>query len=348
MAEFPEKTVSETTVPGIRVEKLTRKYGRLTAIEEVSFAIPKGEVSGFLGPNGAGKSTTLRILAGLLNATSGGAWINGISVARNPEKTKCCIGFMPEHNPLPEEVRVIDYLKLRGQLKNLYGKTLRQRVGEVMELCDLNRKAGRKIIGTLSKGFRQRVGLADALLAKPDVVLLDEPTIGLDPHQVRSVRELITSLQGEMTILLSSHILSEIEINCDRVIIINQGQIVANGTPEELRDTFLPEHSFILECSGNAGRIMEALKRDGLAVDHIPIDGEDDFFRVEVRSRTSKDNIGAWLARQVQVEGGGELRRLESVNPSLEDVFLAATRRVWEENLLENTRDEQSERSAFQ
>lgn len=306
-----------------------------TAIDGVSFSIPQGEVVGFLGPNGAGKSTTLRILSGLLTATSGEAWIHGISVARHPEKAVRYIGYMPEHNPLPEELRVGDFLRLRGRLKGLSGKRLKQRVGDVLELCDLSRKAQRKIIGTLSKGFRQRVGLADALLSEPEVVLLDEPTIGLDPHQIRAVRELIASLQGSMTILLSSHILSEIEVNCDRVVIINQGQIVANGPPAQLRETYFPETRYCLEFSGDPERVLGALQRRGLSLEHHLLDAHSDTYRVEANYGGSEP-LGPWLAERIQIEAGATLHRLEPQIPNLEDIFLAATRRTWEE-----TRDPQ-------
>ena len=317
--------------PGIQVKKLTRKYGGFTALDEVTFTLPQGEVTGFLGPNGAGKSTTMRILAGLLTATRGEAWIHGFSVARHPEQAKRHIGYMPEHNPLPEELRVIDFLNLRGRLKGLERRKLKERVHTVMELCDLSRKARKKIIGTLSKGFRQRVGLADALIAEPEVVLLDEPTIGLDPHQVRAVRELIANLQGSMTVLLSSHILSEIELNCDRVIIINQGQIVANGAPDYLRKTFFPGQRFRLDYQGDSERVLSTLKRTGVELQQEPVPGHPSLNRIEVINTTSED-LGPWLSERIQLEAGATLHRLESKQPTLEDIFLAATRRTWEES----------------
>lgn len=317
--------------PGIRAVQLTRRYGMLTAVDNVSFSVPRGEIVGFLGPNGAGKSTTLRILAGLLSASSGEAWIEEVSVARHPERAKRRVGYMPEHNPLPEEMRVGDYLRFRGRLKNLRGRKLKNRVGEVMDLCDLNRKARRKIIGTLSKGFRQRVGLADALLAQPAVLLLDEPTIGLDPHQIRAVRQLIANLQGTMTVLLSSHILSEIELNCDRVIIINQGQIVANGTPEELRQTFLPELRYVVEVRGNVEQAENALRRADVEIRRASLNGEAGGLRLEIHTRTRED-LADWLGERLSSQEGLCIRRMERITPSLEDVFLAATRRAWEQS----------------
>lgn len=322
-------------VPGIQVDKLTRKFGGFTALDEISFSIPQGEVTGFLGPNGAGKSTTMRILAGLLTATRGEARIHGVSVARHPERAKQHIGYMPEHNPLPEELRVGDFLTLRGRLKGLRGKVLKDRVNIAMDLCDLTRKARRKIIGTLSKGFRQRVGLADALLSSPDVILLDEPTIGLDPHQVRAVRELIANLQGSMTVLLSSHILAEIELNCDRVIIINQGQIVANGEPGELRETFFPGRRYQLDYRGDPERVLGALQRPGLSLQTKSIPNSDSLHRIDIID-TSGEEIGSWVAERIQIEAGASLHRLEARQPTLEDIFLAATRRTWKENQVDD------------
>lgn len=327
-AEEKEIRPDPETPAGVRAHRLTRRYGMLTAIDDVTFSIPHGEVVGFLGPNGAGKSTTLRILAGLLSATSGEAWIGDISVARYPMRAKHRVGYMPENNPLPEDMRVADYLNFRARLKNLSGKSLKRRVTEVMDLCDLQRKARRKIIGTLSKGFRQRVGLADALIAEPAVLLLDEPTIGLDPHQIRAVRELIAGLQGNMTVLLSSHILSEIEANCDRVIIINHGQIVAQGTPENLRQTFFSESRYLLEIRGAAERAKEALARPDLEVQTTMLPGQTNHFQLEITTR-SREDLAPWIVERIQNAGQLTIHRLEPVIPALEDIFLAATRRAW-------------------
>ena len=192
------------TTPSIRVENLTRNYGAITAIKNVSFTVNRGEIVGFLGPNGAGKSTTMRILSGIMSATAGSAWVGGISVAQNPHEVKRRIGYMPENNPLPDDMRVVEYLRFRARLKGVPGRKLRATVEEVMETCDLARTARRKIIGTLSKGFRQRVGIADALLGNPEVIIMDEPTIGLDPHQIQGIRKLINNLRGRLTVVLSA------------------------------------------------------------------------------------------------------------------------------------------------
>ncbi|HAT60663.1 MAG TPA: ABC transporter, partial [Opitutae bacterium] len=222
----------------IEVENLCKSFGKLEAVAGISFKVEKGQIFGFLGPNGAGKSTTMRILTGYTQATSGIARICGFPVASEPHDIKRRIGYMPENNPLPLELRVCEYLKWRARLKELPLRHRSKRVDEVMELCDLTRARDR-IIGKLSKGFRQRVGIADAILAHPEVIIMDEPTIGLDPHQVIMIRDLIASLRGKMSVIISSHILPEIEMTCDQVIIINGGKIVGKGTPNELRETFI-------------------------------------------------------------------------------------------------------------
>ncbi len=255
----PQNSAFPRNSDAIYVHGLTKIFGKNKAISDVSFSVKSGEIVGFLGPNGAGKSTTMRILAGLTTANSGKARICGISVSLNSFKTKNFLGYMPENNPLPEERRVVEYLRLRARLKNVPSKKISERVEAVMEACDLARKARRKLIGALSKGFRQRVGIADALLSEPEVVILDEPTIGLDPHQIRGIRALINNLRGKKAVLISSHILPEIENVCDRVIIINQGRIVASGMPKELRDEFVKTRNFVIVSDASAGTLKEIL-----------------------------------------------------------------------------------------
>jgi ABC-2 type transport system ATP-binding protein len=217
----------------IEVQNLTKRYGQHVALDGVSFSVGCGEVVGFLGPNGAGKSTTMRILTTFMAATSGSVRVGGDCVFENPMRVRKRIGYMPENNPLPTDLRVGDYLKFRAQLKRLANGDSANRIAEVMEQCGVADVAGR-FIGQLSRGYRQRVGLADALLAKPELIVLDEPTAGLDPNQVRSVRRLIRELAGGHTVLISSHILSEIEMTCDRVVILHEGRLLASGALEEL------------------------------------------------------------------------------------------------------------------
>jgi ABC-2 type transport system ATP-binding protein len=217
----------------IQVNNLTKYYGDYAAIEGVTFEVPGGKIVGFLGPNGAGKTTTMRILAGFLSPSSGSATIDGLDVFYKSVEVRRRIGYLPENCPLYPEMRVSEYLKFRAGIKGLYGARRRQRLADVMKRCWVD-DVRRQLIGTLSKGYRQRVGLADALLAEPPVLILDEPTAGLDPAQIRSTRELIRALGKEHTILLSTHILPEVEMTCDSVIIIHRGKVAASSSLDEL------------------------------------------------------------------------------------------------------------------
>jgi ABC-2 type transport system ATP-binding protein len=230
----PEASSKSQEVVLIHISNLTKYYGDYAAVRNVSFDVPKGQVVGFLGPNGAGKSTTMRILAGYLTATSGSATIAGLDVFWRPVEVRRRIGYMPENCPLYGEMRVSEYLRFRGGIKGLHGGTCKKRVEYVLGRCWL-KDVRRQLVGTLSKGYRQRVGLADVLLNNPPVLILDEPTAGLDPGQIRETRKLIRELGQEHTILLSTHILSEVEVTCDQAIIINRGQVVAAGKLEDLR-----------------------------------------------------------------------------------------------------------------
>ncbi len=218
----------------IKVENLTKRYGSVTAVDSIAFEVKKGEIMGFLGPNGAGKSTTMRMLACYLPPTSGRAEVAGCDVFKDSLRAREHIGYMPENVPLPQDMRVSEYLRFRAALKGVPGRRITERLTDVYDLCGLG-EVERKLIGALSKGFRQRVGLADAMIHEPELLILDEPTIGLDPNQIRQVRELIKNLRSHHTILLSTHILSEVEMTCSRVIIINKGRIEAHDTPENLR-----------------------------------------------------------------------------------------------------------------
>ncbi|HBM86100.1 MAG TPA: ABC transporter ATP-binding protein [Opitutae bacterium] len=321
------------TIPSIRVENLTRNYGAITAIQNVSFTVQRGEIVGFLGPNGAGKSTTMRILSGIMSATSGSAWVGGISVAQNPHEVKRRIGYMPENNPLPDDMRVVEYLRFRARLKGVPGRKLRATVEEVMETCDLARTARRKIIGTLSKGFRQRVGIADALLGNPEVIIMDEPTIGLDPHQIQGIRKLINNLRGRLTVVLSSHILPEIERSCDRVIIINRGRVVASGTSSSLREEFLPGNRFELEIEGSQDRVAELLKAKGIEVEILEAqEREGKILNLSLRTE-GNDDLGPQLIAAFSESTDCTLRSLAPRVPNLEEIFLAATKRSWEETI---------------
>ena len=313
-------------------EGLCKSYGAIKAIDKVSFKIAKGEILGFLGPNGAGKSTTMRILSGLMPATSGRAYVCGVSVANNPKLAQSHIGYMPENNPLPEDVRVVEYLNFRAAIKGLKGRAIREAVDEVMEVCQLQRKASRKIIGNLSKGFKQRVGIADALLGKPEVIIMDEPTIGLDPHQIIAIRELIDSLRGKMSVVISSHILPEIELVCDRVMIINQGMVVASGTPENLRSEFLPVDTYKICVSASLPEVWAVAESLGLGFEAEQISPPDAGGFATYALKTKRR--GAWgdiLIKEFAKRPNMKLREVYLSRPTLEDIFMAATRRSWED-----------------
>ena len=313
----------------IEVSHLVKTYAGVTAVADISFSVARGEIIGFLGPNGAGKSTTMRILTGYMPGTTGSVSICGISVAQHPDEIKRKIGYMPENNPLPEDMRVSEYLYFRGRLKEVSRRKLGPRIDEVLELCDLKR-VRHKIIGQLSKGYRQRVGIAEAILAEPPVIIMDEPTIGLDPHQILIVRDLIASLRGRMTVIISSHILPEIEVTCDRVLIINQGRVVAQGTPADLRREVLGKSTYQVELAGDPGTLPPVLAAVEPTL-QITAQGEPDAdgFRRLTLSTERDAELGEPLLRALAAPPY-RLRSLSRAHPTLEDVFLAATRRSWD------------------
>lgn len=321
--------MSEPT-PAIVVENLVKSYAGVTAVNTISFTVARGEILGFLGPNGAGKSTTMRILTGFLPATSGHVEICGHSVAGDPSAVKRVIGYMPENNPLPEDMRVVEYLYYRGRLKEMSRRQLGPRIDELLELCDLKRVRHR-IIGKLSKGFRQRIGIAEAILAEPPVIIMDEPTIGLDPHQILIVRDLIARLRGRMTVIISSHILPEIEMTCDRVLIINQGRVVAAGEPEALKRELLGQSHYDLELSGESADLAEVLSRlhpsFALTSETAP---DAAGFRHCTLNADSNEDFSEALLQALARDPRFRLRALSRAHPTLEDVFLAATRRSWD------------------
>ena len=314
------------------VRRLTKCYGSVKAVENVSFRIGKGEVVGFLGPNGAGKSTTMKIIAGLMPATSGSVHICGISVANNPDIARRHIAFMPENNPLPEDLRVGEYLRFRARVKDVPEADVKKRVDEAMEICQLKRSASKKIIGNLSKGFRQRVGIADAILSRPDVIILDEPTIGLAPHQIIAIRELICSLRGKMSVIISSHILPEIELVCDRVIIINQGTVVASGSPESLRKDFIPYDKYEVSLRASPERFVDVLANMQLDLSVVSHSEPDENGYVDyVLQAPQNSRLGAAIIGELSKDTVLMPSLVAYRKPSLEEIFMAATRRSWEQ-----------------
>src|SRR5271169_1866089 len=240
----------------IEVSNLTKRYASCTAVSDISFSVARGEIVGLLGPNGAGKSTTMRILSCFMPATSGTARVAGFDVFHQSDEVRRRIGYMPENNPLHPEMRVREYLKFRARLKGLGWRRSRERVAIVMEQCGLT-DVGRRVIGQLSKGYRQRVGLADALVHEPELIILDEPTIGLDPHQIRAVRQLIKNLGERHTVLISTHILPEAEMTCNRLLIMGEGRIVASGTPDELQNLMAAGSQVVAEIAAPLAELQE-------------------------------------------------------------------------------------------
>jgi ABC-2 type transport system ATP-binding protein len=306
----------------IRVAHLTKLYPGRVAVDDVSFEVGPGEIVGFLGPNGAGKSTTMRILSGYLPATGGSARVAGYDVNAHPLEVRRRIGYLPENCPLYPEMRVDEYLRFRARLKGVPHRHLRSRIGEVKELCGVA-DVGRRVIGQLSKGYRQRVGLAESLIHDPELLILDEPTIGLDPHQIRLVRGLIADLAKRHTILLSTHILSEVEMTCQRVLIINKGHIVASDTPAQLRTRLRGGVQIVAEIRGPAAEVEAALR--GLpGVEAVTVASGDPWSRFDLRCARDTDLRASVF--DLVAQRGWALRELHAEPVSLEDIFVALTR----------------------
>jgi ABC-2 type transport system ATP-binding protein len=312
----------------IEVSKLTKRYAGRTAVDDISFTVARGEIVGLLGPNGAGKSTTMRVLSGFMPATSGTVRVAGFDIFHESEEARRRIGYMPENNPLYTEMRVREYLKFRARLKGLGWKRSRERVATVMEQCGLT-DVGRRVIGQLSKGYRQRVGLADALVHDPELIILDEPTIGLDPQQIRAVRTLIKSLAGKHTVLISTHILPEVEMMCGRVLIMFNGRVLASDTPENLQRRMTGGSQVIAEIAAP----LEALNAAWAGLPEVeqfdvsPSDGE--FFRCALTPRDRADLRPAVF--QLVREKGWTLRELTRGRYSLEDIYVQVTQPRTEE-----------------
>jgi len=303
----------------IEVDRLTKYYGPVAAIQDVSFAVEKGTIAGFLGPNGAGKTTTMRILSCFMPASSGSARVAGYDVFEQSLEVRRRIGYLPENVPLYGDMTVAAYLDFVADIKGLGRTERRRRVGEVMGRCLIEDVQGR-LIGRLSKGYRQRVGLAQALVADPDVLVLDEPTIGLDPKQITEIRSLIKSLAGEHTVILSTHILPEVSMVCEGVIIINRGRIVASGPLDRLMDELSPVARVQLQVEGPAEIVGASLR----ALPGV----------TRLESRGVTDGVGTFV---VEADRGRDIRRdlyqlvaqqrwalleLRALGLSLEDVFI--------------------------
>ena len=304
----------------ISVQHLTKKYGSFTAVNDISFEVEKGEIVGFLGPNGAGKSTTMKILTGYLPPTSGRATIAGFDVFNDSIEARKRIGYLPENTPLYTDMKVGEYLRYRAALKGVQMSKVRERVGDVLDLCQIADRE-KQLIGSLSKGYRQRVGLADALVHDPDLLILDEPTIGLDPNQIRTVRELIKNLAQKRTVLISTHILPEVEIMCSRVIVIHKGQIRATDTAESL----LKNHRSVgeLRLEAKAGDGAAGALRNVAGVKDVTEDRDGDWsiftLRLDANAQPGEDIMRLASDRRWAV------RELHQKSATLEDVFAELT-----------------------
>ena len=310
--------------PMIEVRDLTKRYPGRTAVDGISFTVGRGEVVGFLGPNGAGKSTTMRILSSFMPATSGTVRVAGFDVFHEPDEVRRRIGYMPENNPLHTDMRVREYLKFRARLKGLGFSRSRERVDRVIQQCGLG-DVQKRIIGQLSKGYRQRVGLADALVHEPDLIILDEPTIGLDPHQIRAVRALIKDLGKRHTVLLSTHILSEVEMTCSRVLILNQGQILAADRVEDLESRFSQDGRVVAELAARAEAVRDIF-RDLPEVESFDVSAAaGDHVRLSLVPRSGADLRP--LVFEMARQNGWAIRELTRARHSLEDIFIQLTRK---------------------
>lgn len=314
--------VSNTNQPVIEVSQLTKRYGNTIAVDDITFAVDQGEIVGFLGPNGAGKSTTMRILTCFMPASEGNASVMSFDTFRQSQDVRRSVGYMPEGVPLYPEMRVTEYLRFRSAIKGVPRRDRKQRVGEVIERCDIS-SVRRKLIGQLSKGYRQRVGLADALVADPPILILDEPTIGLDPNQIRSVRKLIRELGEKHTILLSTHILPEVEATCSRVLVINQGRIVFTESLEAIRKQGAEDAPIKVEVRGPEKQVQNVLT--GITgVERVKCDGQED----DVVALTVKTKAGADVREEIfqrVAKNGWSLRELRREAVTLEDIFVRIT-----------------------
>ncbi len=307
----------------IEVENLTKRYAGHAAVDGIAFTVERGEIVGFLGPNGAGKSTTMRILACYLPATYGTARVAGFDVFTQADEVRRRIGYMPENNPLHLDMRVREYLKFRARLKGLGIRRSRERVEVVMQQCGLT-EVRRNIIGHLSKGYRQRVGLADALVHEPELIILDEPTIGLDPHQVRSVRQLIKDLGRHHTVLISTHILFEVEMTCNRVLIMHEGKILVADTTQNLQKIMSDGGQVIAEIAAPIAELRACWEQMG-EIEHFDIaPSEGEYLRCALTPRSGLD-LRPLVFEQVRARGWA-LRELSRAHHSLEDIFVHITR----------------------
>jgi len=308
----------------IEIKNLTKKFGSETVLNNISFEVKRGEILGFLGPNGAGKTTTMKIITSFWSATSGQVKIDGLDGEKDSLSIKKKIGYLPETVPLYDDMRVYEYMKFIAEIRGIPKSEIKKRIKKVSEECGI-RKVIRKPIEELSKGYRQRIGLAQAIMHEPDILILDEPTTGLDPNQIAEIRDLIKKIGKEKTIIFSTHILSEVSAVCDRVIIINEGKIVGEGSPQELINKIKSSGMIYVKIKGNKEEVLDKLK----AMENVEkIDIKDkesaDFFGYNIKSKPAVD-LREYLSTTV-MDSGWSILEFNKKEVSLEDVFRELTK----------------------
>lgn len=298
----------------IEVDHVAKHFGLIQAVQDVSFRVNKGEILGFLGPNGAGKTTTMRVLTGFYPPTSGSARVDGLDVFEKPMEIRKMIGYLPENVPLYGEMTVSGYLRFVAEVKRTPRSKRTESIGAAMEACQLNGVSNR-YISKLSKGYRQRVGLAQALIGDPDVLILDEPTIGLDPKQINEIRKVIKGFAGRKTVILSTHILPEVSMTCDRVVIVNQGRVVAEDTPANLSTQLSGSDRIRLKASGPAAEISTSISSIA-GVHNVSSGDEEGLFHVEAEQEARPE------IAKVICNAGWDLFEMSPMTATLEEVFL--------------------------
>ncbi len=302
---------------GIVVNNLTKLYGQQKAVNDISFTIETGEVVGFLGPNGAGKSTTMKMITCYMAPSAGTIAVDEHTVADEPDQIKKRIGYLPENNPLYTDMYIVDYLRYCAELQGVPKQTMGKRIGEMIDMCGLGRERHKKI-QELSKGYRQRVGLAQAMIHDPGILILDEPTTGLDPNQIVEIRKLIKELGKEKTVILSSHILPEVEATCDRILIINRGAIVADGTSDTLRQQAQGQELLTIQIEATNGADVQQHLLDLATVEKVmPIEGKPHYYRVQSKPNTESRKAVFDLC----VANQWYLMEMSALETKLEDVF---------------------------
>lgn len=307
----------------IKVENLTKRYGPTVAVDDISFSAYRGEILGFLGPNGAGKTTTMRVLTCYIGADQGTATVAGYDIFEDSLEVRKHIGYLPEDTPLYTDMGVIDYLNFIAHVRNIPKNKHKQRIRDMVEICGLE-KVVQKDVSELSKGYRQRLGLAQTLIHDPEILILDEPTTGLDPNQIIEVRKLIKEIGNQKTVILSTHILPEVSATCSRILIINEGKIVADGTAEELAGRAQGEEVIYAGIRGDKEKIEEKLKLLPIVIDFKrKEDGDSEIHGYEIRAQ--KDSNAAEEVFRLVASNGWSLNELRKETISLEDVFQRLT-----------------------